>query len=419
MASEDQRSAAEIEAEIETERSALSRTLDEIQDRLSIETLSNDVIGRIRDNSGDLTRAISRSVKENPIPLVLTAIGIGWLIANQRGGPSTTSYSDVDPDDYGADPYRRYASRPASGRGSRIVSAQDTAREPVGLYDPSGRPTPVSTYDDDDDGEGRWDRARGGLSSAGSSASDSVRSGRDRVSAGASSAAHSAGDAANSASDRARAARDSARDSASDIASGVSDRAGRTRASMNRRAQGAYASASELRDRMMQGTESLSESARRRVVAARTRAYETQLRAEYYASRGRDRATDLFEDQPLVAGALAIAVGAAIGGLLPRTRQEDDAFGAYRDQVFDEAERVFEDERSKLESVARETVKEAKNVANETAEGVKGELKKAAESTGEIARAKMSEAEARAKEGADRVADTAKTEADRQKLGQG
>jgi hypothetical protein len=392
MANADPRSAAEIEAEIESERSALSKTLDEIQDRLSFETISNDVIGRIRDNSGDLSRALTRSVKENPIPLVLTAIGIGWLIANQRGGSSPSR--GVDYDDYGDDPYSRYASRPVSARST--VGRREGAAEPVGLYDAGGRPMPS----DDDDGVSRWDRTR-----------ESMASASDRASAGASATARSAGD-------RARASRDAMQDRASGMAAGVSDRMHRSRDEMQRRARGAYASASELRERMMQGTEGLSDAARRRVGAARTRAYEAQLRAEYYTSRGRERAADLFEDQPLVAGALAMAVGAAIGGLLPRTRQEDNTFGAYRDQVFDEAERVYQEERSKLESVARETVKEARQVASETAESMRGDLKKAAESTGDIARAKLSEAEQRAKEGADRVADTAKTEADKQKLGQ-
>jgi hypothetical protein len=394
MASADQRSAAEIEAEIESERSALSKTLDEIQDRLSFETISNDVMGRIRENSGDLSRAVTRSVKENPIPLVLTAICIGWLIANQRSG-SGAKYRGIEHDDLDDDAYSRYAARPVSARDT--VGYRGGAAEPVGLYDAGGRPMP---RDDDDDDDNRWDRTRAGLASA-----------RDRASASASSTAQSA-------SDRARASRDAVQDRASGMAAGVSDRMYRSREEMQRRARGAYASASELRERMMQGTEGLSDAARRRVVAARTRAYEAQLRAEYYASRGRERAADLFEDQPLVAGALAMAVGAAIGGLLPRTRQEDDAFGAYRDQVFDEAERIYQEERGKIESVARETAKEARQVASETAESMKGDLKKAAESTGDIARARLGEAEQRAKEGADRVADTAKTEADKQNLGQ-
>src|SRR5690606_2721174 len=105
---------------------------------------------------------------------------------------------------------------------------------------------------------------------------------------------------------------------------------------IRRRAHEAYASAAELRHRISEGTEDLSSTARKRVIDARTRAYEAQLRAEHYAAHQRERASDFFEEQPLVAGALALAVGAAIGGLLPRTRREDSAIGSYRDQVFDE-----------------------------------------------------------------------------------
>jgi hypothetical protein len=72
-----------------------------------------------------------------------------------------------------------------------------------------------------------------------------------------------------------------------------------------------------------------------------------------------------FQDQPLVGGALAFAVGAAIGAALPHTRQEDETIGVMADDVktklsseasktFDKAESIATDVYGKAVSVAAE-----------------------------------------------------------------
>lgn len=168
----------------------------------------------------------------------------------------------------------------------------------------------------------------------------------------------------------------------------------------------ARASAHDLRSRIADGTSEMSEEARRRVIKAREQAYEARVKAEYHARRGGERAQGFYEEQPLVAGALALAVGAAIGGILPRTKREDATFGEYSDRLFDEADRIYREERSKLEKVARETGREAEAQAKSVME----EVRKDAKST-------VSDAEEKGKEAADKVRSTAKTEADKQGLG--
>jgi len=71
---------------------------------------------------------------------------------------------------------------------------------------------------------------------------------------------------------------------------------------------------------------------------------------------------DVLSNEPLVLGALGIAVGTAIGAMLPSTDIEDANVGPYRDKLRDEAEKVVSD-----------SVEEAKNIASSTYETVKDE----------------------------------------------
>ncbi len=122
----------------------------------------------------------------------------------------------------------------------------------------------------------------------------------------------------------------------------------------------------EWQDRLSEGTEGLSEEARLRVLIAREKAlyYRDQFEASYAANR--EKVGDLFEEYPLVAGALSMAFGAAIGGALPRSDFEDREFGHYSDQLFDEAEHVFKTEIEKVGTRTKNAARDAKDAAKDS-----------------------------------------------------
>jgi hypothetical protein len=53
--------------------------------------------------------------------------------------------------------------------------------------------------------------------------------------------------------------------------------------------------------------------------------------------RARSTVSHVAEEQPLVLGALGLAVGAALGAVVPRTEHEDALMGDVRDRAVDEA----------------------------------------------------------------------------------
>lgn len=60
-------------------------------------------------------------------------------------------------------------------------------------------------------------------------------------------------------------------------------------------------------------------------------------RTKQQMSRARDRASDLFNDHPLVVGALGIAAGTLLAAAIPSSRQEDELLGEASDRAADAA----------------------------------------------------------------------------------
>ena len=125
------------------------------------------------------------------------------------------------------------------------------------------------------------------------------------------------------------------------------------------------------RERLAEGTEELSEAARARVIAARERAVEARREAIRAARRGGQAAGDFFERQPLVAGALAFAAGAAIAALLPRTRLENEYLGQYSDDLIRQAEDIYAEEKERAKAAVNTAVAEARDMAQEAVDRAK------------------------------------------------
>ena len=153
----------------------------------------------------------------------------------------------------------------------------------------------------------------------------------------------------------------------------------------------------------------MSEDARERVIAARLKALELRDEASARVRRGGELAADYYARQPLVFGALALALGAAIGAGLPHTRKEDELLGAHRDSLMDEAERVMQGELAKAQRVAGAVGDEARKMADEA----KGEADSRTPGDKDAANALADSAEGAAK----RLRDRAVEEADKSKLG--
>lgn len=88
-----QKSPSDLEHEIDVTRAELEDTLEELEHRLNPNELFNQAMTRVRQHGGEFTHNLGDSIKQNPLPTLLTSIGIAWLMAmnGRSDGHGTTS----------------------------------------------------------------------------------------------------------------------------------------------------------------------------------------------------------------------------------------------------------------------------------------------------------------------------------------
>jgi hypothetical protein len=146
-----------------------------------------------------------------------------------------------------------------------------------------------------------------------------------------------------------------------------------------------------------------------RTIAARERALdhadELRARAGSAARRGTREAQAGIEEHPLLAGTLALALGAALGAALPRTRFEDSRLGGLSDRLMREAEDIYEREREMIAGAAQGAWSEVRRMATETAQDARDAIPDGQQA--------VEEAESHLREGSARIVEGARAGASR------
>ena len=257
-----------LERNIDATRSEVRGTLDALQARLSPGQLVDRALTFMRENGGEFAGNLGTSVKQHPLPVLLTGMGLLWMMMSRNAPPGAS---------------RGYA----TARKSEVEGLSDEALvdldEREGLsHDNIGGP---STSADGGESGGIRKRVSGAASGMGSRLSGAASGARERM--------HG-------------------------MAGSVSGRA----SAVSHRMSGAAQS------------------------------------ARSQARRAGESFNDLLYEQPLLVGALGIAVGALIGAALPPTEAEDRALGETRDRLMQRAKEVGSEQYSKAREFVSETAGE-------------------------------------------------------------
>jgi ElaB/YqjD/DUF883 family membrane-anchored ribosome-binding protein len=299
-------STEQIREEIEETRAQMSGTIDEIQERLSPRRLVNDAketvrdatVGKVRDvmdSASTSAGGIVERIKDNPVPVALIGLGAWWLFRGQGDGgqrSSARAYRYSAPGDYQQADYEQrnfQQGYPGSQRGSAGV-VNTLKQHPV--------PAALAGL-----GIAWWMRDR----------------------------------------------REGQAYAYSDESEWSSDYSG-YRASNWQGSQGS--STRGIRDAASNATEKMSDLAERTQDRMSDIAERTQETVGEYADRAQTEFDRMLRDNPLALGAFAVAVGAAVGLVIPESRRERQMMGEVRNQMVDKAQNLAQGAVEKVQQVA-------------------------------------------------------------------
>lgn len=84
----------DLERDIEQARARLDVTINRLQDRLSMSGIVDDVLGTMRVNQfGSHFDYALDVIRRNPVPVMLVAAGVGWLLHRMSTEPARTTVS--------------------------------------------------------------------------------------------------------------------------------------------------------------------------------------------------------------------------------------------------------------------------------------------------------------------------------------
>jgi ElaB/YqjD/DUF883 family membrane-anchored ribosome-binding protein len=290
---------------------------------------------------------VSGRIKQNPVPTALAAAGLGWLL---MGGGSNTQQSGTSYARYGGGGYsgqRGYGDQGGGGIGDAVGQMQDK----VGDVADQARDTAGDVASKVGDVAGQVRDTAGSVA------------GQVRDTAGdvAGTVAQTAGDVAGQTGDVAsRFLRMLSENPVPAALAGISlgwlymqsNSQGRGRLHEARHVAGDVAS--QAGDTVGRLAESAGETVGNVAEGVKYQASETQTQFQR-----------MLMENPLAVGAIAVAVGAAVGLAVPETPQEHQLMGAARDKLVDRAQSVAQDTLQRVQQATGDAMQRVEDVASD------------------------------------------------------
>ena len=298
-----------IERDLDQTRSRLGSHLSELQDKFSPGQVLDDLMGYFRGSDGaEFGRSLMDSVRTNPMPAAVTAIGLAWLMASkpkaQAAGSAgwgefgSTAPKATGPHLYGREDYGATMARVREAE--RSVARQPNEAE--------------HTY------SSRLDDVRGQAIGLARHAQETTDSFGQRV----------------------RDALAAAEQAIAGAASGLASQAGGAASAVGSTASSLGASAQNAAQGIVQSA----------------------IGALSQSGKDTGNLTAAIAESPVMLGALGLAAGALLGALLPVSDQEEAALGGIASQARDAATRLAQQGLESGKTVAQTVLEEGRASAD-------------------------------------------------------
>ena len=81
--------------EAEATRQRISRTVDELSDRLTVGQVLDEVLGHAKGGGGTMASALTRAARDNPIPSLLVSAGCMMFLSERLGFPPRSAGGEM------------------------------------------------------------------------------------------------------------------------------------------------------------------------------------------------------------------------------------------------------------------------------------------------------------------------------------
>ena len=337
-----ERSEREIRESIETTRARMGETIEQIGDRVNPERVKAELKARARESIheakdnmkrkarntmrdvehgvSDTGRGIWATIRENPVPAGMVGVGLAWLIANRQEADRHYEYGT-----YSTGPAVPY--RPGHHTGAQF---SEPGHQPAGVHGAAGEyGSPRGG------GEAGEYGATGGYGAGGVYGGSTGYEGR----VDARSTGYAAGSQQWRDDDRGS---EGIREKASEVLHQAGERLG------------------DAQERVGSALHGAQERVGEAVHGGRERVSGWGQEAKQRARRAEHRVEESLRENPVAAGAMALAIGVAAGLMIPETDREREVMGRTRDRVLDKA-------GDAVRSRAEELHEKARDAAGETA----------------------------------------------------
>jgi ElaB/YqjD/DUF883 family membrane-anchored ribosome-binding protein len=355
------KSSAELQREIEMQRSRVESTLDQIQEKLSPGQLVDELLAYTKGGGGEFVASLQRNVTANPLPVALLGVSLAWLMAKPAASGEADQPSTIRSDrhwDDSINPRRGYN----AGENRDFAGSNDDFDEyedyPVTIISGASlqrlgtrSDERGDTYSEFTDDAGKKFRAL--------SDSTGRRAGHfiDETGKRFKGFTNSTGEQVEHFRDEAGNLLDEASGWASHTWQKAREKMHDARDAIRDQASSGKANAAHAGDAMRGRMENLNQT------------ILTQ-----------------FRDQPLVGGALAFALGAALGSTLPHTAQEDALMGeaadAVKGKVSETAADLYDQGKEKAADIYATASDKAGELYQQAKSGVNDALDTSSSSTG-------------------------------------
>lgn len=177
-----------IEADINRSRHALNDTIEQLGGKLSPGQILDEALGLAKGQAGQFTANLGRQARDNPIPILLMAAGVGMMFMNRNNGHAHGS-SAVSPDDWRHEQRFRKLEGARSGLSKMVDETQEAFSHR--LHEAEAMALDLKQHA----GEA-IDSFKARVKSAGETLSHTAEGIRQRMKAGAAQAAHFVSDQA-------------------------------------------------------------------------------------------------------------------------------------------------------------------------------------------------------------------------------